>query len=61
VGEGENVKIINEDGLEKLFSKVLKIDMTNIVVGHIMINVMQMKKAGEATKDNLYNLLKYTK
>jgi hypothetical protein len=35
--------------------------MENVVIGHIMINVMQMKKAGEATKDNLYNLLKYTK
>lgn len=26
-----------------------------------MINVMGMKKAGEATKENIYNLFKYTK
>jgi hypothetical protein len=46
----DGVQILNEDGISKLLEEVLKVDLSNVVVGHIMINVMKMKKAGEATK-----------
>ena len=47
--------------IEKLWTEILHIDLSNIVIGHIMINVMEMKKAGIVEKQNLYNLLQYTK
>lgn len=59
--ENERRVINNEDVIAELFGDILRIDMENIVIGHIMINVMEMKKAGYVEKHNIYNLFQYTK
>ena len=56
----KNAENIGEDGLEKLFS-ILGVDLANPVLGYVMIVAMEMEKAGEVTKANIYNLLRYTR
>ena len=40
---------------------MLKIELENPVIGHIIINIMEMQRAEEVEKYHLYNLLKYTR
>lgn len=36
-------KVLDENGLEELFTNAMKLSMTNPVIGHIMVNCMEMK------------------
>lgn len=41
----ENPNVIGEDGFEEIL-KILKVDLENQVIGHLMVNGMKMEKAG---------------
>lgn len=47
LGEKDNKIILDDVGLTELF-EVLKVDFENPVIGHIMINIMEMQRAEEA-------------
>ena len=58
--EKDNKLILDDEGITELFES-LKVDFENPVIGHIMINIMEMQRAEEAEKYHVYNLLKNTR
>lgn len=51
---------MDEDKFELFMTQCMPIDMASPVVGHILINVMQVESSGKIYKDNFFKLFAHT-